>query len=190
MATSKKICQLDGCSKELVGRQKKFCSADHAQQSRTKEQRPGRPTILTVDLLKQAKKYLDGCKDSIEQYVRQENPEKGYIMYGERLVARLPNIAGFARYLGISRVTVYDWAEKNKEFSYIVEDILAEQEQRLLLNGITGTYNSSISKLLLSKHGYADRSELTGKDGGPIEVEGNQITVAAYGTKSKRKSGG
>jgi hypothetical protein len=39
------------------------------------------------------------------------------------------------------------------------------QEQRLLNKGLDSGYNSTIAKLVLSKHGYRDSQELTGKDG-------------------------
>lgn len=93
-----------------------------------------------------------------------------------RLRVNLPSIAGLAVFLQISRETVRDWAEKGKqeptepidpdfplyeEFSGIVETVLAEQELRLSSKGVSGEYNSTISKLLLTKHGYSDKTDLT-----------------------------
>jgi hypothetical protein len=38
--------------------------------------------------------------------------------------------------------------------------------------GILNEYNASITKLLLTKHGYSEKTEtaITGPDGGPLQV--------------------
>ena len=68
-------------------------------------------------------------------------------------------------HLGISRATVYDWKEKYPEFSDIIEKLQSVQADRLLLNGLSGDYNPVIAKVLLTKHGYREGIEQTGKDG-------------------------
>jgi hypothetical protein len=138
----------------------------------------GRPTKLTLELLEKAKGYLDTCQDEYEQYIKQANQEKGYEMYGERLKVRLPGVAGLARWLNVSRDTIYAWREENEEFSDIVEDIASEQEKRLLDQGLAGLYNPTIAKLVLSKHGYHDKSEtdITSK-GEKIENPGTQYIL-------------
>ena len=87
-----------------------------------------------------------------------------------RLEVKPPSIAGLARYLGISRETVRLWAAEgeskdadplNKEFFGIVEDVLAEQEERLISKGLSGQYSPVLAKLLLHKHGYSDKTDLT-----------------------------
>lgn len=87
-----------------------------------------------------------------------------------RLRVNLPSVAGLAVYLGVARQTVRDWANQGEqedaedlyvEFSTIVETVLAEQELRLSSKGVSGEYNSVISKLLLTKHGYSDKQDIT-----------------------------
>ena len=39
------------------------------------------------------------------------------------------------------------------------------QERFLVEGGVSGSYNPMISKLILTKHGYADKQEVTGADG-------------------------
>lgn len=84
----------------------------------------------------------------------------------------IPSIAGLAVYLNKSRETIHTWAKTHKQFSDIVEKLLAIQEGRLVAGGLTGGYNASITKLLLTKHGYSDKQEtaVSGVDGGPIEI--------------------
>lgn len=102
----------------------------------------GRPTKYGPGALRKARKYfVDG---HLEEEV-------------------FPTIAGLALYLGISRETVRDWAthEDKAEFSGTVKLIMAKQEQQLVRNGALGTYNPTITKLLLANHGHADKSEST-----------------------------
>jgi len=77
----------------------------------------------------------------------------------------LPSIAGLAIFMGISRDTVYDWKGKYPDFSDIIEELLTMQERFLVEGGVSGSYNPIISKLILTKHGYADKQEVTGADG-------------------------
>ena len=111
----------------------------------------GRPTKLTPEIVEKAKQYLDGGYEDDEL---------------------VPTIAGLSLYIDISRVTVYEWAKDNPEFTYIVEKLMGGQEKGLLKGALGGDYNASIAKLMLTKHGYSDRQEtaITGADGGPVEI--------------------
>ena len=102
-----------------------------------------------------------------------------YCQEYESLGEVIPSIAGLAIYLDITRETVRVWAkeENKKDFSVIVAQILATQEKKLVNSGLKDDFNSSITKLLLTKHGYSDRQELTGKDGEsliPLPLLGGQ----------------
>lgn len=89
----------------------------------------------------------------------------------------IPTVAGLACYLGVSRSSVNKWATEDTSeggFSDIVEGILSMQEFKLVNGGLKGDYNPTIAKLLLAKHGYNDKAELThehtGKDGSPVQI--------------------
>lgn len=133
----------------------------------------GRPTEYTPAILKKAQKYLDECEDEEVQVVKQSGNNKsgGYEMFDSRLKVKLPSIEGLSRYLNVSRDSLYEWSSKHVEFSDILEDVRAEQAQRLINNGLSGDYNSTITKLMLSKHGYSDKTELTGANGEAIQLE-------------------
>jgi hypothetical protein len=109
----------------------------------------GRPTDYTEELLQKARDYVSVAISD----------------------EKLPSIAGLAKHLGLSRSTIYDWAsqEDKKEFSYILEDVLSTQEEELINKGLTGKYNSTITKLILTKHGYSDKADVT-SDGQKIEA--------------------
>lgn len=99
----------------------------------------GRPTDYTPELLQKAQGFLNEEHES----------------------AAFLSVAGLAHHLGIARSTIYDWAshEDKKEFSDIIEKILTAQELYLTSNGLSGKYNSTITKLMLTKHGYTDKQE-------------------------------
>lgn len=73
---------------------------------------------------------------------------------------RVPTIAGLACEIGISRETCYEWSKhEDKVFSDILRKIAQVQERQLVNNGLEGKFNPSITKMMLTKHGYSDRVE-------------------------------
>jgi len=123
----------------------------------------GRPTKKTDDVITKAQDYING----------------GYLK--DELV---PTIAGLSLYINIRRSTIYKWATENQIFSDILEKVMAAQEHKLINGGLTGEYNSTITKLMLTKHGYSDKqeTEVTGKDGAPVSVaviDATQISTEA-----------
>lgn len=110
----------------------------------------GRPTEYNEKILERAREYLTSL------------PEDEFVH----------SIEGLALYLDITRPTIYDWKsqEDKKEFSYIVDKILANQGKTLINNGITKKFDSSITKLMLTKHGYRDSIETD------ITSKGEKIT--------------
>lgn len=100
----------------------------------------GRPSIYTPELLAKARDYV-----------------LNYADYGDQI----PSIAGLACELSISRETCHTWAkdEEKPEFSDIVRDISQAQERKLLNGGLSGDFNPSIAKLVMTKHGYSDKLE-------------------------------
>lgn len=108
-------------------------------------EKTGRPTEYGGKIIKKAKKYRDKLpKDEA-----------------------VHSIEGLAVALGITRETIYDWEsqEIKKEFSDIVKEIRQLQGKALITKGLRGVFNSKITSALLSKHGYREGIEMTGKDG-------------------------
>lgn len=120
----------------------------------------GRPTDYSQEILDKSIDYLAECKDDRESKI-----------------VRLPTRGGLAKYLGVSRDTLYEWAKVHKDFSYIMEQLGAEQEDRLINSGLAGTYNPTIAKVLLTKHGYREGSDITTNDKDlPTPILGNVST--------------
>lgn len=150
----------------------------------------GRPSKYGPDILKKVRVYIDSCVDEEKQIVKQENEEKGYVMYENRTVVKLPTIEGLAYFLEVSRETIYDWEKNNQEFSDIIERLRTKQAMVLINNGISGLYNPTITKVLLTKHNYREGIESTGKDGKPLipssvdEMSNDQLEHIARGSEN------
>jgi len=112
----------------------------------------GRPTTYSQEMLQKAKEYLLQCEDQEIEKGTSEKP-----VYS--LKVKLPTKGGLARFLGVNRDTLYQWSQEHEEFSDIMEQVSAEQEDKLINNGLSGDYNPTIAKVLLTKHGYSDKLE-------------------------------
>jgi hypothetical protein len=110
--------------------------------------------VLKVD------EYLETRQDEEVQVVKQVNSEKGYEMFDNKLKVRLPTIEGFARYIDVSKKSLYNWEKVYSELLHALDRIRTEQHDRLINQGLSGEYNSTIAKLILSSnHGMAEKTE-------------------------------
>ena len=107
----------------------------------------GRPTKYNQEI-------VDKCYEYIENYAKYDD--------------MIPSIEGLAEVLDLCRDTLYDWAKDDKkEISYILAKLLQKQQKVLINNGLSNTFNSAITKLVLGKHGFHDKvdQDLTSKGG-------------------------
>lgn len=100
----------------------------------------GRPTKLTPELVEKAREYL-ATNDRL----------------GEQ--ALLPTVERLSIILDVHRDTLYEWAKHDAQFSDILRNLMASQADKLLQYGLAGRYNSTIAKLILTKHGYVEKQE-------------------------------
>ena len=129
----------------------------------------GRPTDYCDEIVEKARQYVLSAEDEdINQLAGLT--QKGTELFKSRIKVNLPSIEGLSLHLGISRETVYDWEsqESKKVFSDIIMKLRAKQAIQLINKGLSGEYNSTIVKVLLSKHGYREGVEQTGKDGAEL----------------------
>jgi F0F1-type ATP synthase gamma subunit len=113
----------------------------------------GRPSSYDESFIAKADEYLALCQDE----------------YDEKRRVHLPKIEAFAQFLGVNKTTLYEWEKDHPEFSNALEKIRTEQLERLVDNGLSGAYNSTIAKLMLSSnHGMREKSDVT-TDDKPIE---------------------
>ena len=124
----------------------------------------GRPTEYSQEILNKTVEYIDSCEDEDIQKVKQSNSEKGYEMYENKLRVNLPTIEGLARYLKVSVKSLYNWEKEHEEFLQVMGDLRAKQAESLINNGLSGDYNPTIAKVLLTKHGYREGIDQTTND--------------------------
>ena len=130
-----------------------------------KKSNAGRPSDYTPDIVKKAWAYANGG--------------------GEKVGDLVPSVAGLACQIGVRRETCHAWAkDETKEFSNILSTIAEKQERQLLNGGLGGVFNPSITKMMMTKHGYSDatKNEVSGPNGGAIPVEIKRTIVDPRGT--------
>ena len=126
-----------------------------------KKRKIGRPTKYSKAILRKAERYIRKCKDGVITLLESTHKKTGWKRFKYRLGVNLPKAEGLALYLEVSRDTLYEWAKKHKEFSYILERINQIQADRVINKALSGEYNPLIAKLLLGKHGYKDKQDIT-----------------------------
>lgn len=127
----------------------------------------GRPSEYREEYIQKVGEYLESHQDEEVQVVKQANQGRGYEMYDNKLKVRLPTIEGFARYINVNKTSLYEWEKIHPEFSNALDNIRIEQQERLINQGLSGEYNSTIAKLILSSnHGMREKSETDLTSGG------------------------
>jgi hypothetical protein len=124
----------------------------------------GRPTKLTQELVDQALTYV----------IENDNLLPNSL---------LPTVERLSIILNVSRETLYAWdadaaqlsADKKQvpsllqQFSDIFTRLKAIQADKLLQWGLAKRYDSTITKLMLSKHGYVEKSEVDNNLKGDVQ---------------------
>ena len=100
------------------------------------QSKTGRPT-----------KYSDDMQEKAYQYVRNHD-------------SRVPTTAGLAIHLGVRRSTLYEWAKNVQEFSDTLEELQDRQEVLLVDGGLSGEFNSGITRVMMANHGYREKTEV------------------------------
>lgn len=99
----------------------------------------GRPTTYSKQKYLKAMDYING----------------GFIEQG----FTVPTVEGLAVLLRTAKKVLYDWAKNHDDFSDAMHELKDKQGAILIEKGLTGQYNSTITKLMLHQHGYSDRVE-------------------------------
>ena len=168
-----------------------------------KKSNAGRPSKFSKKILTETRKYIQQCEDewvhfsvAYKKRIKENKKLKAKMVeyvsdtkHGTHLKVRFPSIAGLAVFLKVNRSTVYEWKENHPEFSDMLDEMLAEQEKRLIEGGLAGIYNPMITKLVLTKHGYHDKLDQDlSSQGQPIRGAG-LIIEKAYGVDTETTEG-
>jgi DNA-binding transcriptional regulator YiaG len=136
----------------------------------------GRPNEFKEEYITKVDEYLESRQDEEVQVVKQSSEK--YEMFDNKLKVKLPTIEGFARYINVNKTSLYEWEKQNEMFSNALDKIRIEQQERLINAGLSGDYNSTIAKLILSSnHGMRERGDVT-SDGKAIK--GNGIVFSNF----------
>jgi hypothetical protein len=86
---------------------------------------------------------------------------KPYLEYCKKK-KELPSQCGYAVFLSVAENTVIGWGKDNPDFLRSLSDLKTIEKQCLMNNGLTGDWNSTITKLILSaNHGLVERLDTT-----------------------------
>ena len=76
---------------------------------------------------------------------------------------KVPTVAGLAIQLGVSKFTLFHWAEHKTELKQLLERLNTAQENILIQLAGTKQYSDAIAKLLLARHGYVEEQRTLGQ---------------------------
>lgn len=84
---------------------------------------------------------------------------QNYLSQFERYGDELPTEAGLCVVLNITPKVLNEWRNDHTEFSDFLDMLSCKQEQILINKGLNKEFNPVIAKLLLSKHGYTEKTQ-------------------------------
>lgn len=167
---SKKPVKKKSKTKEVV-----VSDLDREIEEKIKKRPPYRPTVYSPKHVILGEMYLKKCIDSEIRRVKSEWETSTSWEYVVR--PELPTVEGLCAYyyehgIGVNRDTIYKWRteEDKRDFSDMIDRIMAVQANRLQQKGLSGEYNSTIAKLILSRHGIVEKTEVEQTNVGVIWV--------------------
>ena len=110
----------------------------------------GRPTLYSSAMQQAAEDYLAGFGFEGDGTIKRAGEMKEVV----------PTVSGLSLYLGVNKTTLYEWAETHTDFSNTLQEIKERQHSMLLSGGLTKTYDSAITRLMLANHGYSDKQQV------------------------------
>jgi len=144
---------------------------DYKIMSKKKTKKNGRPT-------KYNPKFCGGIIKFFEVKTYETATEKFYYKNGGvkekeiRIPVGLPFLSAFARSIGVCHDTLCEWCKVHPKFSEAYKIAKELQKEMLINNGLMGLYPAA-AYIFTAKNiaGMRDAQELTGKDGGPLQVQ-------------------
>lgn len=123
----------------------------------------GRPTKYSEEMLSKTLAYIERCED--EEYDYNKTVGSTSNSYEKRIRVNLPSIEGLAFELRVNKTTLYEWEAEHEEFSNALNELRSKQAKVVMEKGLSGDYNPTIAKLILSNnHGYRERTDTTTND--------------------------
>jgi len=122
-----------------------------------------RPIEYNFEVMKpKIEEYLASCVDTVEEFHKTRGEKSD--SFDRILRVKIPTIEGLCLVLDIAKDTCYAWEKLYPEFSYDIDRLRKLQASRLVEGGLSGSYNPTIAKVLLTKHGYREGIDNTTND--------------------------
>lgn len=85
--------------------------------------------------------------------------------------ADLPQFTAFARSIGVTRATLFNWTKEHQEFFDAYSTARQLQEELIVNNSINNRYNSYFAQFMLKNcHNWKDKSEVENNHAIAIEI--------------------
>ena len=140
----------------------------------------GRPSKYRAEFIDKIDEYLKSKQDAIFEFHKTRGTTSD--SYERKIDVNLPTKEGFAKYIDVVVSTLFEWEKDHKEFSKALGKITAEQKKRLINSGLSGDYNTTIAKLILSSnHNMRDKQDI--EHSGQLGI--NKILDDIDGTNTK-----
>lgn len=146
----------------------------------------GRPSKYFPSVLIKTKEYIDSCEDTEKRVVKYDGEYS--TGYETKLKVNIPTLEGLALYLNVHKDTIQDWKGKYPKFSVLIGRLLSKQARVLVNKGLSGEYNPTIAKVLLTKHGYREGIDATTNDK-PITLASPEAIALAKEYEEKLRKG-
>jgi len=116
---------------------------DVKKETKQRKEPFGRPTKYNEEILISTMSYINGA----------------YEISGEVI----PTAAGLSLFLKVCEDTIVNWTKDKdkKDFFVLIKELKAKQKSILISKGLLNEFNSTIAKLILHKHGYSDKKDVT-----------------------------
>lgn len=119
----------------------------------------GRPSKYKSAYCKKVDEYLSLNQDEAHRLIKSEGVQS--TSYENKIKVNLPTVEGFCTFIGVPKETAYRWRDRHEDFRCSLAKVVKEQKRRLLENGLSGDYNPTIAKLILSSnHGMSEKTEV------------------------------
>jgi len=113
----------------------------------------GKKTLNAVEV------YLNTCIDEYEEWHKTRGEKSD--TYERTLNIKLPTYEGLSLALNVNIDTLMEWKSVHPEFSESLGKVKKLQKEVLVAKSLSGEYNSTIAKLMLSvNHDMVERKEI------------------------------
>lgn len=154
--------------------------AKHGVGNSDKKTKRGRPSKYKEEFVKAIEDFFS--EEPFEVLYEEHYFQNGEVKYKKPHIMpkKLPTIEEFARHIGVSYVTVYDWVDEKSErykpeFSKAFTRARRTQKNFIIQGGLAGAYNPVFAKFVaMNLTDMRDRVEV------PTDKDGNEVYVAGF----------